>query len=320
MALTLTEQLDNLYTTTWELRKAEVADNIFSATPFWFWLKNNGKLKTESGGRFIMEPLEYAQNETVQWIGKGGTVSLNDYEFLTESRWDWRYLTASMVRFGVDDQQNRGKAAIMKLLNRKIDNTQNSLIDRLEADLFGAQSGDSIDGLQNLVPDNGTDPAGGVDGTTYPWWVNRTSDMTGKSFSVYGRDYMRTMLNDCSNNRTMDKPDIIVSGQTPYEYYDRETEEYRRIVNKTLGDAGFENIQYKGIPMIWSPECANTRMYFLNTKYLYFTYDPMMYFDMTEWKPIPDQVNDRAAQVILACCFSVTRRLCQGVLYNIDTE
>jgi len=282
MALTLTDQLDNRYKTTWELRKAEVADNIFTATPFWFWLKQNGKLKQESGGRFIMEPLEYAQNDTVQWIGKGGTVSLNDYEFLTESKWDWRYLTASMVRFGVDDQQNRGKAAIMKLLNRKIGNIQNSLIDYLETDLFDSQAGDSIEGLQDLVPDTGTDTVGGIDGSSYNWWANNATNMTGESFSVYGRDRMRTMLNDCSNNRTMDKPDIIVTGQTPYEYYDRETEEIRRVVNKTLGDAGFENIQYKGIPMIWSPQCSDQRMYFLNTKYLYFTYDPMLYCDMTE--------------------------------------
>jgi len=33
MALQITEKLDNLYTTTWELRKDDAADNIFSATP-----------------------------------------------------------------------------------------------------------------------------------------------------------------------------------------------------------------------------------------------------------------------------------------------
>jgi hypothetical protein len=282
MALTLTEQLDNLYTTTWELRKSNVADNIFTATPFWFWMKDKGKLKQERGGRFIMEPLEYSKNDTVSWIGKGGTVTLNDYEFLTESKWDWRYLVASMVRFGVDDQQNRGKAAIMKLLNRKISNTQNSLTDKVEEDLFDTQSGDSIEGLQDLVPDNGTDSVGGIDGSSYSWWNNNSTNMTGKSFAVYGVDYMRSMLNDCSNNRQQDRPDIIVCGQTPYEYYDREVEPQRRVVNKKLGDASFENIEYKGIPLIWSPECSNQRMYFLNTTFLYFTYDPMMYFDMTE--------------------------------------
>ena len=95
--------------------------------------------------------------------------------------------------------------------------------------------------------------------------------------------------------------------------------EQKQIVNKKLGDAGFTNIEYKGIPMIWSPNAVSDAMYFLNTKYLYFIYDPIMNFDMTEWKVIPDQVNDRAAQVILACMFIVTRRLCQGVLYDIDT-
>lgn len=321
MGLTLTEQLDNLYTTTWEHRKAVAHDNIFTATPFWFWMKEKGRMQTEQGGRFIMEPLEYAKNDNIQWITKGDSVSLNDYEFLTESKWDWRYLTGSMVRFGIDDQQNRGKAAIMKYMNRKMDNTDNALIDTLETALFGAQSGVAIEGLQNLVPDDPTssEDAGGVDPATYTWFRNNATNMTGLSFAVYGFKKMRTMLNSCMNNRMQDRPDIIVAGQTPYEYYEDETMEQKQIVNKTLGDAGFQNIEFKGIPMVWSPACAATRMYFLNTKFLYFLYDPMMNFDMTEWKAIPDQVNDRAAQIILACAFLVTRRLCQGVLHTIDT-
>jgi len=38
MPVTLTEQLDSLYTTTWQLMRKEAIDNIFKATPFWFWL------------------------------------------------------------------------------------------------------------------------------------------------------------------------------------------------------------------------------------------------------------------------------------------
>jgi hypothetical protein len=321
MALTLTEQLDNLYTTTWEHRKGQAHDNIFTATPFWFWLKEKGKFRTEQGGRFIMEPLEYAKNDNVSWITKGDSVSLNSHEFLTESKWDWRYFVGSLVRFGIDDQQNRGRAAIMKLMTRTLDNMENSMIDSLETRLFGAQTGDTIEGLQNLVPDSpsSSEDAGGVDPSTYTWFRNQATTMTGLSFSVYGVNKMRTMLNDCMNNRAQDRPDIIVTGQTPYEYYEDETLEQKQIVNKTLGDAGFQNIEFKGIPMIWSPSCAATRMYFLNTNFLYFLYDPMMNFDMTEWKPIPDQVQDRAAQIILACAFIVTRRLCQGVLHTIDT-
>ena len=45
-----------------------------------------------------------------------------------------------------------------------------------------------------------------------------------------------------------------------------------------------------------------------------------MNFDMTEWKAIPDQVNDRAAQVILAGELVTGRRRVHGVLHGIDTD
>ena len=316
---TLTEQLDNLYTTTWELRKGTAHDNIFTSTAFWFWMKNGGKLRTEEGGRFIMEPLEYAKNDTITWLTKGGTVPLNDFEFLTESKWDWKYVAITVVRFGIDDQQNRGKAAIMKLMNRKLDNAENSLVDEIETNLFTAQAGNKPYGLPDLVADTSTNTVAGIARGTYTWFKNKTKTATSRSFAVYGLTDMRDLLFECMGNRLQDAPDIIVTHTTPYGYYDDETMEQKQIVNKTLGDAGFQNLEFKGIPMIWSPACPSDNMYFLNTRFLYFVYDPMMNFDMTEWKPIPEQVNDRAAQVALACAFICTRPMTQGVYHTIDT-
>ena len=133
---------------------------------------------------------------------------------------------------------------------------------------------------------------------------------------------MRTILNNCQNNLRSDRPDIIVTGQTPYEYYEDDVVEQKRIVNKTLGDAGFENIEFKGIPMIWSTYGAAgsvERMYFLNSMFLKFKYDPAMFFDMTEWKAIPNQVNDRAAQVVAAGNLMTSRRRTHGVMHIINT-
>lgn len=323
MALSLTEALDNLYTTTWQNMKDTVRDQIFDATPFWFWLKEKGKLKPVEGGRFLTEPLQYAKNENVSWIGRGGTVSLNDFEHLTIANYPWRYLVASIVRFGVDDQQNRGKSKIIDLMNSKLDNTQNSLIDTLETQLFGASgaASDAPDGLQALVPDDPTTGAiGGIDPATYTWWRSKAQTMTGSSFASNGIATMRTMLNNCRNNLRMDSPDILVSGQTPYEYYeDWFVDNALRTFDTKLAEAGFDNQKFKGIPWVWSPSCANTRIYFLNTNYITFQYDPMMFFDMTEWKPIPDQVNDRAAQIVLAGNFTTSRRRCNGVIHTIDT-
>jgi hypothetical protein len=323
MAFSLTEFLDNLYTTTWQNMKDDVADQIFDSTPFWFWMRDKGKLKTIQGGRWISEPLQYAKNDNVSWIGKGGTVPLNDFEHLTIAKYDWKYLVGSIVRFGVDDQQNRGKNQIINLMNSKMENTQNALVDTLETTLAaGTASGNEFDGLELLVSDDGTGTIGGINAGTNTWWKNKFKDMTGLSFASNGEAEMRTMLNNTSNNLSSDRPDIILSGQEAYEYFDESQMQYVQLVNNKLGDAGFTNIMFKGLPMIWSPavtEAASDKMYFLNTRYLTFVYDPVMFFDMTDWKPIPDQVNDRAAQIITACSFVTSRRRCQGVLHNIDT-
>lgn len=319
---TLVEALDNLYTTTWQNMKSQVADQIFDATPFYFWLKSKGKMKTVSGGRFITEPLQYAKNDNVTWIGRGGTVSLNDQEFLTVAYYEWRYLVASIVRFGVDDQKNRGKNQIINLMMAKLQNARDSLISELESRLFAGEgsSQNAMDGLLHLVQDDPTTSStvGGIDQNSNSWWRNQSISMTGVSFASSGVENMRKMLNNTMNNLKMDAPDIIVCGQQPYEFYEDNLLSYYRITNNKLGDAGFQNQVFKGIPMVWSPSCGN-RMYFLNTRFISLVYDPALFFDMTEWKAIPDQVNDRAAQIVSAMQLTVSRRRCQGVIYGIDT-
>lgn len=324
MNYTLTEFLDNLYTTTWQNMKSTIRDNFFDATPFYFWLRDRGRVETVQGGRFLTEPLSYSENQNVTWITKGGRTSMNDYEFLTVAKFDWRYLVAPIVRFGIDDQQNRGRNAIMSLMNSKMDNTQNSLVSTLEAALTAASGAatNAIDGLQLLVADDPT-AAGEVGSIEQSdaannWWRNKTNNMTGVSFATSGIERMRTMFNDTMNNLKMDMTDIIVTSQTVYEFYEDAILGFYQTQNTKLGDAGFQNLEFKGAPMIWSPNVSQ-RMYFLNTNFIKFVYDPGMFFEMTAWKAIPEQVNDRVAQIMTACQHTISRRLCQGVIHTIDT-
>ncbi len=331
MVTSITVALDNLYTTTWQNRQEGVSDNVFNATPFWFWMKDKGRLKSQRGGRIIEENLEYAANPNIQWITRGGTVPLSDFQFLTVAQFNWRYLTGSIVRYGVDDQQNAGKNQILSWMNSKLDNTEAALGTEMETRLCGASgsSANAFDGLQWLVADDPTAATiggasaliGGIDQSQAAnnWWRNQTNNFNGKSFAAQGIGAMRTMLHNCMNNRRMDMPDIILNDQTTYEYYEDNVLGHWRVENTKLADAGFSNQTFKGIPMVWSPSITQ-RQYFLNTRFLTLIYDPAMYFDMTEWKPIPDQVNDRAAQIVAALVLVTNRRRVQGVMYNINTQ
>jgi hypothetical protein len=317
-----TEALDNLYTTTWYNMRGTAADNVFNMVALWSWMKANGRFKDVTGGRFIIEPLEYAENDGVGFIGRGSTVPMNDREFLTDAQWDWHYLQAPLVRFGTDDHKNRGKNMIMNYVQSKLSNAQNSLISTLETTLFAGAGavGGAFNGLQLLVADDPTTSTtvGGINQQTYTWWRNRT--LSGASFSNAGTGFanLRTLFNNCMNNRAMDRPDILISGQTPYELYEDMLFDKLQIYDKKMTDLGFEHMVFKQTPWVWSPSCANTRIYMLNTRFIWFVTDPGLYFDMTEWKAIPNQVNDRAAQIVSACSFVTNRRRVHGVLHSIS--
>jgi hypothetical protein len=309
--------------------KSKTADQIFDATPFWYWMRANGMLEKVEGGRFMTEPLRFAKSDNVEFIRRGSSVDLSDKEFMTLAKEEWRYMIDSIVRFGVDDQQNRGKNAILSLANAKMDNSKDTLVDTMETRLAGAAGTDQFNGLQDVVADAPTNTLHGISGSTYSWWKNQQDDF-GTNWTTFADDgvaAMNKMVNNCSNNRRQDTPDIILTGQHPFELYWEETLEQRRVVNKTMGDAGFQNIEFRGIPMVWSPavpsanvNTEDARMYFLNTRFLKFKYDPMMFFDMTAWKDIPNQVNDRAAQIILAGNLMTGRRRVHGVIWNMDAD
>ena len=97
---TLTEQLDNLYVTTWQSMQSKVVDQIFDATPWFFWLKSKGKMRSHPGGRWIEEPLQYAKYDATSWVTKGQAVDLNDYEILQAAKaaWEAHEIGASELR------------------------------------------------------------------------------------------------------------------------------------------------------------------------------------------------------------------------------
>ena len=327
MPSSITEALDNLYTTTWQNMKGQYEDQIFDSTPLWFWMKSNGGIVSEEGGKWISEPLRFAKSDNVKFIGRGGTVSLNDKQILTIAKYDWKYMVDSIVRFGIDDQQNRGKNAIMSLMNAKLQTSRDSLTDKMEIAVFGKSltvdpTGLAFNGLQDIIPADPTVTGatlGGIDPSVDTWWRNQTKNMAGISMATNLRREMLKMVQNCGNNLRTDKPDIIFTDLGTYEAYDNVAVQQKQIVNQKLGDAGFVNLEFQGIPVLWGPQCLAQAMYFINSRHLKFKRDPMMNFDMTEWKAIPDQVNDRAAQIITAGELVTGRRRCHGIMHTLNT-
>lgn len=316
---TWSQTVDSLFTSTWSHRKEEAVEQAFKKTPLAHWLKEKGRVESVSGSTRIEIPLDYGTNDTVRWIGKGSTVPISDTEHLTMAYEDWKYISVSIVRYGTDDQKNRGKAQIIRLVDTKLNGAERALWDEFERVFFADGTGpNEPNGLANLVstsPTTGT--VHGLNRATYSWWRNQQKTATGAA-SVYLTSDMRTMLNDIIEYSRSEMDDIIlVTDQTSYELYEDETLEQKQVVNKTLGDAGFTHVTYKGRPLIWSPSAPSGNMYFLNSKYLKLMVDNEWFMEMTDWKTIPDQPHDRVAQITCALNLVTSRPVVLGVLSGI---
>lgn len=318
-----TEVLDDLYTTTWTNRKKEVTDSIFTATPLTKELQKRGGIQMNgTGGRFLEIPLSYAKNETVKSIGRGDTVSLSETKFMTVAQFDWKYLAGSIIRYFVDDTKNKSIQQHINWANAKIDNLRDSLTDLIEQQLFGDGTGNSskdLDGLGNIVDITPTvaRTVGNIPQTTYTWWQNKQKTATGPA-SVYLLSDMRNLANTTSEAKTRMWPNIIITTQVVSELYADEVLEQRNIIQTTQNDAEpVMGDSWHGLMIQWSSQCPTGRMYMLNATYCGLNIDPDVNFEMTEWKSIPNQVNDRVCQIVMKGNFISSRRASLGVLTAI---
>lgn len=325
---TLTETLDNLYSSTWQDVRQETINQVYTATPFWWAMTRRERIGTRQGGRFIEFNLEYAKNATVKsFSGRGSTLPLTDTEIVTRARASWRYLGGTIVRFFADDHQNRGKNEIFNLARTKVSNLRAAIIDTLETQAFADGTGNGgldVDGLDLYVSTTPTaaGTVSGIDQVANTWWQNRQKTSTGAA-SVYMLSDMRNLFNTCSlisdgAQTISSRPNLLVTDQASFELYEDEILEMKRIISKEMADGGFEDdtLTFKGVPFVWSPAATAGQMYFLNTRRIEWITDSMVNFEMTSWKEAPNGL-DRYAQIVTAGNFVVSNRQQQGVLTAI---
>jgi hypothetical protein len=83
---------------------------------------------------------------------------------------------------------------------------------------------------------------------------------------------IQTAMNTAHINviRGADKPDICVAGSTYWLYYQASLQTNQRFTDDKNAGAGFTNLTYMGyLPVVYDDQCSATRMYMLNTDYLF---------------------------------------------------
>lgn len=268
-----------IVSTTFRNHGKEINDNFSKHNALYRKLAKGGKVRTESGGYSIVEPLEYAANGTYQRYSGFDTLNVSQSDVFTAAEFNWRQIAINVVSSGYELRVNAGPQRIANLAKSRIKNAIHTFANNFSADMYSDGTlPNQIDGLQSLVADAGTGTVGGINSATWPFWQNKVqsaaaplqggSAITPSATAGIMESLMLPLLIELT--RGNDKPDLIVSSNDYFQFYEGGLVSTKRYVDKEEADGGFMALSYHGIPVIFDgvSGMAASRMYFLNTNYI----------------------------------------------------
>jgi hypothetical protein len=306
---------DEILSTTLKNYIPKLTDNIFSARPLFYALTNGQTIRRISGGAKIVVPVIYGTNSTAGSYDGTDTISTTAQTGISAAEYSWKQYAATVTISGIEEAKNNGEAQIIDLLEGKIFQTQETVIENMNTMFFGNGTGNSSKdwlGLSALVGSTGS--PGGIDATDADnsWW---RSAVTNQGSSAITLASMATLYNNCSVGN--DQPTIGITGQNQYEAYEALLVDQIRYTDTDMADGGFQNLLFKGCPLTFDGTLAGEgKLYFLNTKYLQLVAHSDVWFKPT---PFVRPTNQDAVYSQLLCYGELTtsNRARQGYMYGI---
>ena len=306
---------DEILSTTLKNYVPKLTDNIFSARPLFYALTNGQTICRISGGAKIVVPVIYGTNSTAGSYSGTDTIDTTAQTGISAAEYDWKQYAATVTISGVEEAKNNGEAQIIDLLEGKIFQTQETIIENMNTMLFGNGTGNSNKdwlGLSALVGSTGS--PGGIDATDADnsWW---RSAVTNQGSSAITLASMATLYNNCSVGN--DQPTIGITGQNQYEAYEALLVDQIRYTDTDMADGGFQNLLFKGCPLTFDGTLAGEgKLFLLNTKYLQLVAHSDVWFKPT---PFVRPTNQDAVYSQLLCYGELTtsNRARQGFMYGI---
>ncbi len=259
-------------TTTLQGYSKQLADNVTSHNALLNHIDQKGN-KMPATGRTIVQELEYAENATAKWYSGYETLDVSPSEIFTAAEFNYKQLNGNVVISGLEQVQNSGKEAVHNLLKSRIKNLEKTLKNTVATALYAdgtGTDGKELGGLQSLVADAGAGTVGGINSSTYTWWKNKIYDFSGEGITASSTTIQAAMNNlwlQCI--RGADKPDVVTAGTTYFNFYWSSLQDNQRFTSDDTAQAGFMNLMFMSAPVFYDDQCTATKMYMLNTDYLF---------------------------------------------------
>ena len=303
---------DTILSTTLANHMPKLVDNIFSARPFVYFLKQAGQIRTISGGSKIVLPLLYAQNGTAASYSAYDSITTTAQTGITAAEYNWKQYAATISISGIEEAQNNSEEQIINLLEAKTFQAEESITEKFDemfitSDGTGNSNKDWL-GLAKLVKDSASTNIGGINQATDTWWAPGHKNITAGALTLA---QMRTAYNTVSVGN--DQPNVILTTRTLFEKYEDLLQPQERFMDSKTADGGFQNLLFKGAPIVYDNYVVAGDVYFLNTKYIRLVGHSDTWFKPTPFVR-PNNQDARFAQILCYGELTISNRARQGVL------
>lgn len=336
--------LSEIVTTTLRSRTGVLQDNVSRNNALLTRLNKKNRIKTFSGGRTIVQELDYANNSTFVWYSGYQTININPSQVFSAAEFPIRQAALAVSISGLEELQNSGEEAIIDLLEGRVENGERTFMNGLSNGIYGDGSvAGSIGGLQLLVassPQTGT--VGGIDRSQWAFWRNivysalSNGGASANAANILG--YMDSLWVQLVRGR--DFPDLIVADNNMYRYYLQALQAIQRITTDggapDLAEAGYQSLKYMNsdvvldggfqgystdpLPYETSSSASavggapTNTMYFLNTNYIHWR--PHSQRNMVPLDPDRFSVNQDAMVRLLGWAgnMTISNSFLQGLL------
>src|SRR5882672_6889640 len=218
-------------------------------------LTRRGNLKTFSGGRTIVQELNYADNQTFQWYSGYQSLNIAPSQVFSAAEFPIRQAALAISISGLEELQNSGEEAIINLLGGRVKNGERTFMNGLSQGVYGDGTvANAIGGMQLLVADSPTTgTVGGIDRSAYPFWQNivfsATTNGGAPASAANIQDYMDSLWLQLI--RGNDTPDLIVADNTMYKFYLSSMQAIQRITGDAeLATLGFQTLKYMSADVV----------------------------------------------------------------------
>ncbi len=305
-------------------------------------LNSKSKIKPFSGGRTIVQEIEYANNSTFTRYSGYELINIQPSDVFTAAEYPIRQAAVSVSISGLEMLQNSGKEAVIDLLESRVTNAERTFRNGLAYDVYsdGSITG-QITGLQALVsatPTSGV--VGGIDRANWSFWQNQVyRAVTDGGAALSPSNVYEYMMNLWTRTmRGPDRVDLILADNNAWTVYNRSLHAIQRIQSDSgSAKSGFMSLKFMDADVVLDGGFQGftgdgnvfgaggvgavggapaSTMFFLNTDYIYLR--PHSQRNMVPLDPDRFSVNQDALIRLIGWAGNMTLSgaIFQGVLTN----